>query len=248
MQKIRAILSAIADLTSQTARALPAPKITLTGGILTASLLLMTALATLTLWPPQSSVAQSGPVHGYRSAGCNCSPIIHKARIVFMRHFPYFHRIPRVEIPNCVNNRRVNSVKKCEAVYYDSVYSEMCEVERMYWGCCLDAALQCYDWVPGVGVVGGAGHAVWSNRQEGGTYNWRKIKTTVVGRAGWTAFIGILICQFSTDFGIPAVNECATAYSASIMRQFDNLCDDLLMVRRRVAEDGEFHDCAEFFF
>lgn len=189
----------------------------------------------------QSPTAQAEATHGYRDAGCVCSP--DPDIIIKTSQQPYIIRLPGGK--NCKNGYRKSNVKNCEASMWDWHYGYLCSFEEFYWDCCYAVADDC---IPSAvfGAAGGAAMAVGGNREPGGrSYNWKKIKATALARAFLGASLGWIWCQYETEFGIPAVNACALTWSARNWNQWDEFCDGLVRERKRVADEGEFHDCTE---
>ena len=197
-------------------------------------------LATIVLSTAPSPIAQAEATHGYRDAGCVCSqdPDI----IIKTSQQPYIIRLPGGE--NCANGYRKSNVKNCEASMWDWHYHYLCSFEEFYWNCVSSAATDCLPESIAAGV-GAGGTAVWSNRDLGGEYNWRKIKATAALRAFWGFSAVYAWCIIHSEFGIPTVNACAAEWSARNWNQWDEFCDGLVRERKKVAEEGEFHDCTE---
>ena len=197
-------------------------------------------IAAIVLSTAQTPIAQAEATHGYRDAGCVCSP--DPDVIIRSSQQPYIFRLPGGD--NCKNGYRKSNVKNCEASIWDWHYGYLCSFEEFYWDCCYAVADNCLIGL-GIGAAGNAGTAVFSNMETGGSYNWKKIKVTIAMRSFWGATIGWIACQVTTKFGIPAVNACAAQWSERNWNQWDEFCDALVRIRKDVANEGEFHDCTE---
>ena len=197
-------------------------------------------IASIILSTAQTPTAQAEATHGYRDAGCNCSP--EPDIIIRSSQQPYIFRLPGGD--NCKNGYRKSNVKNCEASMWDWHYGYLCSFEEFYWDCCYAVADDCL-FLAGLGVAGGAGHTILGNKEIDGSYNWKKIKVTIAMRSLWGAAIGWIGCQYATGYGIPAVNACALTWSERNWNQWDEFCEGLVRERKRVAEEGEFHDCTE---
>ena len=197
-------------------------------------------IAAIVLSTAQTPTAQAEATHGYRDAGCVCSP--EPDRIIRSSQQPYIFRLPGGD--NCKNGYRKSNVKNCEAGAWDTHYHYLCSFEEFYWDCCYAVADDCL-FLAGLGAAGGAGHTILGNKEIDGSYNWKKIKVTIAMRSLWGAAIGWIACQYATEFGIPAVNACALTWSERNMNSWDDFCDALVLIRKDVADEGEFHNCTE---
>ena len=201
-------------------------------------------IAAIILSTAQTPTAQAEPTHGYREAGCSCSPRRIPGKIIRITQQPYVIHMPDSYEPDCELGYRKSNVRICEATAWDWHYDYLCSFERGYWACCYAVADDCIPYAI-FGAAGAAGHSILGNKEIDGSYNWKKIKVTIAMRSLWGAAIGWIGCQYATGYGIPAVNACALTWSERNWNQWDEFCDGLVRERKRVAEEGEFHDCTE---
>lgn len=191
----------------------------------------------------QSPTAQAEATHGYRDAGCNCSPNRIPGEIIKTPTQPYVIHMPDTYVPNCKNDYRVSNVRNCESAAYDWHYRYLCYWEDGYWACLYARADDCLDdgaLGAGIGALSGGLSAIGDNPT-----NWSKLVKQTPYRAVGGFLIAWVRCWAYTDAAKAEWNACAAQWSERNWNQWDEFCDGLVREREKVAEEGEFHDCTE---
>ncbi len=196
-------------------------------------------IAAIVLSTAQTPTAQAGATHGYRDAGCNCSP--DPDIIVRSSQQPYVFRLPGGN--NCKNDYRVSNVRNCESAAYDWHYRYLCYWEDGYWACLYARADDCLDdgaLGAGIGALSGGLSAIGDNPT-----NWSKLVKQTPYRAIGGFLIAWVRCWAYTDAAKAEWNACAAQWSERNWGSWDSFCDALVNIRKDVADEGEFHDCTE---
>ncbi len=193
----------------------------------------------------QTPTAQAEATHGYRDAGCNCSPNRIPGEIIRTRTQPYIIHMPDTYVPNCKNDYRVSNVRNCESVAYDWHYRYLCYWEDGYWACLYARADDCLD----DGVIGGGitelAGLLSAIESKGKPTNWSKLVKQTPYRVVAGFLVGWVRCWVYTEAAKAEWDACATTWSERNWNQWDEFCDALVNIRKDVADEGEFHDCTE---